>query len=186
MSAELEATFKKAVWLIRNGPAQKATSNDTKLLYYSYFKQATEGDVKGSQPWAVQLEARAKYDAWAKVKGMSTEEAMQKYIDLIAAGPPWGRCGRWHANVPTNVDTWLFHTHPKPPPKFRRPRLGKPPRPQGLQRGVGNATPAPLISLVMISPTYFLMVAGVGGVFELVIAGPGPRKARGVEGSRSP
>ena len=26
--------------------------------------QATEGDIASSQPWAVQVEARAKWDAW--------------------------------------------------------------------------------------------------------------------------
>jgi acyl-CoA-binding protein len=26
---------------------------------------------------------RAKYDAWAKIKGLSSTEAMQKYIDLV-------------------------------------------------------------------------------------------------------
>jgi acyl-CoA-binding protein len=26
---------------------------------------------------------RAKYDAWAKVKGFSRDEAMKKYVDLV-------------------------------------------------------------------------------------------------------
>lgn len=86
MSSDLETKFKKAVWLVRNGPPQAGTSNDRKLLFYSYFKQATEGDVKGEQPWAVQFEARAKWDAWNKLKGLSKEEAMQKYIELVAEG----------------------------------------------------------------------------------------------------
>ena len=38
MAETIEARFKKAVWLIRNGPAEKS-SNETKLLFYSYFKQ---------------------------------------------------------------------------------------------------------------------------------------------------
>ena len=41
--------------------------------------QATVGDVEGSQPWAVQMEARAKWDAWNSVKGMPKEEAMKQY-----------------------------------------------------------------------------------------------------------
>ena len=28
---------------------------------------------------------RAKYDAWAKLKGMSADDAMQKYIDKVEA-----------------------------------------------------------------------------------------------------
>jgi len=86
MGENLEKKFKKAVWLVRNGPPAPNTSNDKKLKFYSFYKQATEGDVKGDQPWAVQFEARAKWDAWAQLKGMSREEAMQKYIDLVAEG----------------------------------------------------------------------------------------------------
>jgi diazepam-binding inhibitor (GABA receptor modulating acyl-CoA-binding protein) len=56
------------------------------LKFYSLFKQATEGDCNIDQPWAVQFEARAKWDAWNELKGMSKEEAMQKYVDLVAAG----------------------------------------------------------------------------------------------------
>ncbi len=44
----LDERFKKAVWLVRNGPP-KESSNETKLNFYKYFKQATEGDVKGGQ-----------------------------------------------------------------------------------------------------------------------------------------
>ncbi len=86
--SDLQAKFEKAVWLVRNGPPQPNTTNDLKLKFYSYFKQATEGDVKGSQPWAVQIEARAKWNAWNKLKGTSKEEAMRGYIKLIADGDP--------------------------------------------------------------------------------------------------
>lgn len=46
------------------------------LVLYGLYKQATVGDVNISQPWKVQVEARAKYDAWEKNKGMKTDEAM--------------------------------------------------------------------------------------------------------------
>ncbi len=49
---ELEKRFAKAVWLIRNGPPKAGTSNDEKLQFYGYFKQATEGDCTAAQPWA--------------------------------------------------------------------------------------------------------------------------------------
>ena len=42
MAETIEARFKKAVWLNRNGPAEKS-SNETKLLFYSYFKQVKFG-----------------------------------------------------------------------------------------------------------------------------------------------
>lgn len=53
--SELERKFRKAVWLIRNGPPAANTSTALKLKFYSYFKQATEGDAKGAQPWLVQV-----------------------------------------------------------------------------------------------------------------------------------
>lgn len=37
----------------------------------------------------MQLEARAKWDAWAKLKGMSKEEAMQHYLDLLGDPEVW-------------------------------------------------------------------------------------------------
>ena len=37
---------------------------------------------------ALQIEARAKYDAWNGLKGMPREEAMSKYIDHVQSGDP--------------------------------------------------------------------------------------------------
>ncbi len=51
--------------------------------------QATVGDVQGDRPGMLSFEARAKYDAWAKIKGMSKEEAMQAYIDLMGDPEVW-------------------------------------------------------------------------------------------------
>eukprot|EP00516_Mucochytrium_quahogii_P011496 CAMPEP_0203788494 /NCGR_PEP_ID=MMETSP0100_2-20121128/2880_1 /ASSEMBLY_ACC=CAM_ASM_000210 /TAXON_ID=96639 /ORGANISM=" , Strain NY0313808BC1" /LENGTH=97 /DNA_ID=CAMNT_0050691247 /DNA_START=772 /DNA_END=1065 /DNA_ORIENTATION=+ len=62
-----------------------APTNDMKLKLYSLFKQATAGDVTGSQPWKVQVEARAKWDAWNAVKGKSKEDAMKEYIAEVEA-----------------------------------------------------------------------------------------------------
>ena len=52
-------------------------------------QQATLGDVQGDRPGFLSLEARAKYDHWAKLAGMSKEEAMQAYIDLMGDPEVW-------------------------------------------------------------------------------------------------
>uniref|UniRef100_A0AC34R296 ACB domain-containing protein n=1 Tax=Panagrolaimus sp. JU765 TaxID=591449 RepID=A0AC34R296_9BILA len=57
--------------------------NMVKLKLYALFKQATSGDVSGSQPSKLNFIERAKYDAWAAVKGISNEEAQKQYIDLV-------------------------------------------------------------------------------------------------------
>ena len=63
--------------------AKKDPGNDMKLRLYANFKQATEGDVKGEKPGFTDFVNRAKYEAWAKLKGTSSEEAMKAYIKLV-------------------------------------------------------------------------------------------------------
>ncbi len=79
--AKLKAAFEAAVAASKQLPEKP--DNMTLLKIYSLYKQATEGDVEGKRPGFTDLVGRAKYDAWAAVKGKSTDEAMQEYIDLI-------------------------------------------------------------------------------------------------------
>ena len=68
------------------GRVEKLTSrpsNDQLLELYGLYKQATEGDVAGSRPGMLDLKGRAKYDAWAKRKGASKDEAMKGYVALV-------------------------------------------------------------------------------------------------------
>ena len=57
--------------------------NDTMLELYALYKQATSGDADGARPGMLDVRGRAKYDAWAKRKGMTKDAAMQAYIDLV-------------------------------------------------------------------------------------------------------
>ena len=57
--------------------------NPTLLKIYALFKQATEGDNTAKKPSFSDIVARAKWDAWTAQKGASSDEAKQKYIDLI-------------------------------------------------------------------------------------------------------
>ena len=63
----------------------KRPDNDTLLKLYATFKQGSNGDVEGKRPGFTDLVGRAKYDAWAKLKGTPKEDAMQQYIDLVEA-----------------------------------------------------------------------------------------------------
>jgi acyl-CoA-binding protein len=58
--------------------------NDVMLEMYALYKQATVGDVTGSRPGMMDLRGRAKYDAWAKKKGLTKEAAMEQYIAVVA------------------------------------------------------------------------------------------------------
>ncbi|MGB9372987.1 MAG: acyl-CoA-binding protein [Jiangellales bacterium] len=55
--------------------------NDAKLKLYALYKQATSGDASGKKPGRFDMVGRAKYDAWSKVKGLSSDEAKQQYVD---------------------------------------------------------------------------------------------------------
>ena len=63
--------------------ARKDPGNDLKLKLYAHYKQATEGDVAGEKPGFTEFANRAKYEAWAKLKGTPAEEAMKGYIKLV-------------------------------------------------------------------------------------------------------
>lgn len=58
-------------------------SNEVLLKLYSLYKQGMEGDVSGEAPSMTDFVARAKYNAWEQLKGMSRQEAQQKYVDQV-------------------------------------------------------------------------------------------------------
>lgn len=58
-------------------------SNDVLLQLYALYKQATEGDVAGKRPGFTDMVGRAKYDAWAAIKGTAGDDAMTRYVDLV-------------------------------------------------------------------------------------------------------
>ena len=57
--------------------------NMTLLKIYALFKQGSSGDVTGERPGFTDMVGRAKYDAWAALKGTAQEDAQQQYVDLI-------------------------------------------------------------------------------------------------------
>jgi acyl-CoA-binding protein len=79
----LQSQFEAAAQAAMNLPTRP--DNETMLKLYALFKQAKAGDATGSRPGMFDLVGRAKYDAWAGLKGTSRESAMQAYIDLVAA-----------------------------------------------------------------------------------------------------
>jgi len=77
----MNAAFEAAV--ARSKDLTQRPSNDILLKLYALYKQATEGDVSGERPSGFDFKAAAKYDAWAKIKGTSQEQATQEYITLM-------------------------------------------------------------------------------------------------------
>lgn len=73
--------FLAAADRVKNLPA---LPNEILLRLYALYKQVTEGEVKGSRPGIFDLRARAKYDAWASLRGVESKSAEGMYIDLVA------------------------------------------------------------------------------------------------------
>jgi acyl-CoA-binding protein len=79
--AQLKTQFEQAVADSKQLPEKP--DNMTLLKIYALYKQATSGDAEGKRPGFSDMVGRAKWDAWDAVKGKSSDEAMQEYIDLI-------------------------------------------------------------------------------------------------------
>ncbi len=76
IKTEFENALKRANDLPNQGPK-------VLLELYGLFKQANKGDITGEKPGRLEFKAKAKYDAWASRKGMSQEEAMKAYSELV-------------------------------------------------------------------------------------------------------
>ncbi|HQV23786.1 MAG: acyl-CoA-binding protein [Moraxellaceae bacterium] len=67
----------------------KKPSNEHLLFLYAHYKQATAGDCVGKRPGMLDVTGRMKFDAWAKLKGLSKTDAEARYIakvnELLAA-----------------------------------------------------------------------------------------------------
>lgn len=79
--ADIKARFEKAVAESKQLPEKP--DNMTLLKIYALFKQATEGDCEGKRPGFADMVGRAKFDAWAALKGKAKADAMGEYVELI-------------------------------------------------------------------------------------------------------
>jgi len=57
--------------------------NEDMLRLYALYKQGSAGDATGDRPGAFDMINRAKYDAWAKLKGTASDKAKQDYVKLV-------------------------------------------------------------------------------------------------------
>ena len=80
--SDLKTRFETATEAVKK--LSERPDNDTLLKLYALYKQGSEGDVAGPKPGFFDFVGTAKYEAWAKLKGTRSEDAMQKYIDLVA------------------------------------------------------------------------------------------------------
>lgn len=80
-----EIKFNAAVKVIQNVSKDGSyqTSNELKVQFYAYYKQATVGPCNIVRPGWWDPVARTKYDAWASLGFMSKNKAMDMYVELL-------------------------------------------------------------------------------------------------------
>nr|XP_018672703.1 acyl-CoA-binding domain-containing protein 5-B isoform X3 [Ciona intestinalis] len=83
--ADVESQFKAALEVIQNLPKDGPykPSPNMMLLFYSYYKQATEGPCTKPKPWSFDVVNKAKWDSWNKLGKMGREVAMKNYVDEL-------------------------------------------------------------------------------------------------------
>ena len=74
-----DSIFQEAQEAVKSLPSLDDTS---KLKLYAHYKQATMGPAQGSRPSILNQVARAKWDAWSQLGGMSATEAKRGYCFL--------------------------------------------------------------------------------------------------------
>jgi acyl-CoA-binding protein len=79
--ATLKARFEQAVEQSKNLEKRPDSANLLKL--YALFKQASEGDVTGDKPGAMDFVGAAKWSARDELRGLPAAEAMTRYIALV-------------------------------------------------------------------------------------------------------
>ncbi|MEN9779743.1 MAG: hypothetical protein RL014_891 [Pseudomonadota bacterium] len=79
--SDLNTDFEAAV--ANSKKLSERPDNATLLKIYGLYKQATEGDNAAKKPGFSDLVGRAKWDAWAALKGVSADDAKRQYIELI-------------------------------------------------------------------------------------------------------
>lgn len=79
--SDLTSNFEAAVANSKN--FSERPDNATMLKLYALYKQGSADDATGTRPSFSDMVGRAKWDAWHDLKGTSSDEAKQQYIDLV-------------------------------------------------------------------------------------------------------
>lgn len=93
------------------GSLPRSTSDRDKLRLYALFKQAKSGPAPATNPASpFDVVASEKYKAWLAVSGLTTAQAQQQYVELVA-----------ELQAPTQPDVSPGAAAPPPPPEAQAP-----------------------------------------------------------------
>ena len=78
---DIKAAFDQAI--LDSKSLSERPDNATLLKLYALYKQGSAGDNAEKKPGFSDMVARAKWDAWDKLKSMSQDDAMRQYTELV-------------------------------------------------------------------------------------------------------
>lgn len=81
--SDLQQRFDQMLIAVRDATIDFKPNNTQKLKLYAFYKQVTEGDVKGECPSVINLVERSKWQAWNAIKGMDKDKAMEGYLNVF-------------------------------------------------------------------------------------------------------
>ena len=79
--ADLDKKFETAQADVKK--LSKRPDDSDMLRLYALYTQGSAGDASGERPGAFDFVNRAKYDAWAKLKGTAPAKAKEDYVKLV-------------------------------------------------------------------------------------------------------
>ena len=79
--SDLQTQFEAAV--ANSKTLSERPDNANLLKLYALYKQGSVGDNTEKKPGFSEMVARVKWDAWNALKGTTSADAMQQYIDLV-------------------------------------------------------------------------------------------------------
>lgn len=97
---DIQEEFEKAAKYLR-GIVGKLDSSDL-LFFYARFKQAKEGPNQTAKPGFFEFQGKQKWQAWADLKDMPKEWAMEEYVDKLTDIDP-----DWAGKEPEAEKSWV-------------------------------------------------------------------------------
>ncbi len=79
--SDLQSQFEQAATAVKSLPEKP--SDEALLELYALYKQGSSGDVSGDKPGFFDFVGAAKYEAWAKLEGMTEDAAKADYIKFV-------------------------------------------------------------------------------------------------------
>ena len=158
--------FEAATAAARNLPGD-LLSQAQKLKLYALYKQIEQGPAPASAPPGLSALARAKWEAWGDVRGLSKDEAMESYCSIIET------LVEMCADDPADASTSTAAAPPAPAPSRAAPARATPARATPARaKAPAPSNQEPTVERVTWQTSAITVAAGATTTVPLVASEP--------------